>query len=351
MSLKHGPLLRKFNLEDTPIWHRFKRNVSISVLGSGLSFGIRLVQILLLTKLLKLDDYGRVLIVMNLFVFLESFFGWRVSDVMFRFFPLLKERAEGEALKGLLLFCLVISLASGLIIFGGVFLFAQSLADRFYPGLGLAPLFKIYGCTVLVSAFSGVYEPILRMHNRFLFIVVPQVLGSLLTLGVFSFYFATSLNSGVSITGTYSLKAIVVVFALGALVQSVPPFVQGWRLVRPFLSGVKPKEALRALSAYSRELRGCLVNSNLSGYLKFAISPGDMFFLGLFSSPSQVAIYGLARQLTAPLALLQTNIQTAIAPEITWLVAKQKFDQLIRLGPGDSFALAGRKRSSNSGCV
>ena len=74
-----------------------------------------------------------------------------------------------------------------------------------------------------------------------------------------------------------------------------------------------------------------MFNSNLSGYLKFAINPGDIFLLGLFSSPSQVAIYGLAKQLAAPLSILQTTIQTAITPEVTSLAAKLKLDSLRRL--------------------
>lgn len=331
MSVKQGFRRIKTNVEDNPIWHRFRRNVSISVLGSGLSLAIKLGQTALLTKLLKIDDYGRVLIVLNLFVFLDSFFGLRVSDVMFRFFPPLKEQKDARALKGLLLFCLGISLASGLVIYGGVVVLSPWLADRLYPNLGLAPLFNIYGCTVLVSAFSGVYEPILRVHDRFTSIVAPQVLGSLITLAILCVYFATNLAPGSSTTVGYNLKAIVTAYAVGALVQSVPPLVQALRLVRPFLSGAKVKEAVQALAGYRRDLAACFVNSNLSGYLKFAISPGDIFLLGLFSSPTQLALYGLAKQLTAPLALLQTNIQTAITPEITSLVARRKFEQLKRL--------------------
>jgi len=331
MNVKQGLRRIKISVEDIPIWRRFRRNVSISVLGSVLSLAIKLGQTALLTKLLKIDDYGRVLIVLNLFVFLDSFLGLRVSDVMFRFFPPLKERKDARALKGLLLLCLGISLASGLLIYGGVVILSPWLADRLYPNLGLAPLFNIYGCTVLISAFSGVYEPILRVHDRFTSIVAPQVLGSVVTLAILCVYFATNLASGFSTNGGYSLKAIVAAFAVGALVQSVPPFVQALRLVRPFLLGVKAKEAVQALAAYRRDLTGCFVSSNLSGYLKFAISPGDLFLLGLFSSPTQVALYGLAKQLTAPLALLQTNIQTAITPEITSLVAKRKFEQLKRL--------------------
>jgi O-antigen/teichoic acid export membrane protein len=170
----------------------------------------------------------------------------------------------------------------------------------------------------------------LRIHDRFTAIVVPQVLGSLVTLILLCAYFVTNLTLD---RGGYNLKVIVAAFAIGVLVQSVPPLIQALRLIKPylFLSGVRTREAAHALDAYRRELTDCLFNSNLSGYLKFAISPGDLFFLGLFSSPTQVALYGLAKQLTAPLALLQTNLQTAITPEITSLVAKRRFEQLKRL--------------------
>jgi O-antigen/teichoic acid export membrane protein len=276
---------------------------------------------------LRIEDYGRVLIVLNLFVFLDSFFGLRVSDAMFRFFQQLKAQ-DVVALKGLLVLCLVISFASGLLICGGVLLLSPALSDRIYPGLGLSPLFNIYGWTVLVSAFSGFYEPILRIYDRFTAIVVPQVLGSLVTLIFLCAYFAITFTTG---DGAYNLKAIIVAFALGVLVQSVPPLVQALRLVRPFLYSVKMRAGANALRTYRRELIACLLNSNISGYLKFALSPGDLFLLGLFSSPTQVAFYGLAKQLTAPLALLHANLQTALTPEITSLVAKGRLEQLKRL--------------------
>jgi len=45
--------------------------------GFGLSLAIKLGQTALLTRLLRIEDYGRVLIVLNLFIFLDSFFGLR----------------------------------------------------------------------------------------------------------------------------------------------------------------------------------------------------------------------------------------------------------------------------------
>lgn len=328
MSAQPGFRLKKV-IEDSPIWRRFRRNATISLAGSGLLLASKLGQTVLLTRVLRIDDYGRLLIVLNLFVFLESFFGTRVNDVVFRFFPSLVERNDKAALKGLLLSCLMVCLVSGVVIYGGVALLSPWLAERFYLNLGLAPLFNIYGCTVLVSAFSGVYEPMLRLHDRFTSIIAPQVLGSLITLAMLGAYFATNLISDSS--GPHDLKMVIVAFTVGALVQTLPPLTQALRLMKPFFAGVKTKEALQALGAYRREIVACFINSNLSGYFKFAISPGDVFLLGLFSSPSQLALYGLGKQLTAPLGLLQTNVQTAITPEIITLAAQRKFEQLKRL--------------------
>lgn len=302
---------------------RLRRNVSLGVIGSGLSVAIKLAQAVLLTRFLPIDDYGRVLIVLNFFIFLDSFFGLRVSDVMFRFFQPLREQGETRALRSLLLFCLAMCLASGLLIYVAVLILSPWLAAHVYSTPALSQLFSIYGFTILFSAFSGVYEPLLRMYDRFSAIVVPQVLGNLITLTLLICYFATTGGA------EHDLTLIVLAFAVGASVQSIPPILKALSLVRPFL--VRTESDAQGLATYRADLIRCLLNSNLSGYLKFAINPGDVFLLGLFSSPTQVALYGLAKQLTSPLAVLQTTIQTAITPEITALIAKLKLQELQRL--------------------
>ena len=322
MSLTRNLRRIKINAEDSSIWRRFRRNVSISVFGSVISLVLKLIQTALLTRLLEINDYGRLLIVLNLFVFLDSFIGLHANDVMFRFFQPLKERGDKLSLKKLLLFCLWVSLASGFLICGVVLLLSPWLADRIYPGLGLAPLFNIFVGTVLFSTFSGFYEPILRIHNRFTSIVVPQVLGSVATLVILCIYFDASEG--------YNLKFIVGAFGIGVLIRTIPPLARALLMVKPILVNNHMRSDAQ-LAVKRQELLQCLFHSNLSGYLRIGLNPGDLFFLGLVSSPTQVAFYGLAKQLTAPLTLLTTNTQTAITPEVTALVAKQKFDQLRRL--------------------
>ncbi len=74
-----------------------------------------------------------------------------------------------------------------------------------------------------------------------------------------------------------------------------------------------------------------LFQTNLAGYFRLAFSPGDIFLLGLFSTPTQVALYGFAAQLAKPLTVLNSNLQVALTPEVTTLWADQDVHRLRQL--------------------
>src|SRR3979409_990819 len=95
------PPVSEIPVNDTLILRRFGRNVSINLAGTLLSMLLALVQMALLTKSLSLEDYGLVLIVTNLFLFLETFVGINVGDVVFRFFQQFKAQQSKSALQGL----------------------------------------------------------------------------------------------------------------------------------------------------------------------------------------------------------------------------------------------------------
>jgi O-antigen/teichoic acid export membrane protein len=223
-----------------------------------------------------------------------------------------------------------------LLVCGTVVISAPWLARALYRQPELAPLFAVYGGTFLVSAFSGVDQAILRIHHRFASVVVPQVIGSLTSLAILTAYLAA--------TDAYRLDVVIAAFAIGVLVQTVPPLVRAWRLVQPVFGGLEVKAAARALAGYRSELLRCLFHSNLSSYLQLTVSPGDIFLLGVFAPPTEVALYGLARQLAAPPAILQANVQAALTPEVTSLAAKGQWiplERLVRRYVASAFALGG----------
>jgi O-antigen/teichoic acid export membrane protein len=176
--------------------------------------------------------------------------------------------------------------------------------------------------TLVVFSFSGIYESILRLHDRFSVLLVSQIAGSLVSLIALSIYLLTLKGS------EYDLRIVVGIIAAGALIQGLPPLIKTLQLLKPYFADQSKKDVQ---AGFTSTLISCLVYSNLSGYLKFATSPGDIFLLGVFASPVQVAWYGLAKQFAAPLSFLEVTIQTAITPEIVFLRAKHGYQQLKQL--------------------
>jgi O-antigen/teichoic acid export membrane protein len=307
---------------DARLWQRFSRNLSITVVGSVLTISAKLIQAFLLTRFLKIDDYGRFLIVTNFVVFLNSLLGFRVNDAIFRFFQPLKEEKDFASIRRLLLTSFGLSLMSCVVLLVVILACSGILSSSVYHDPDLSVLFRLIAITLLVSSFSGIYESILRLHDRFSFLLASQVVGSAASLVALSVYLLT-------LHGTdYDLRVVVGIVTGGILIQGVPPLIKALKILKPYLDDRSRAEVPKDFTA---RLISCFVYSNLSGYLKFATSPGDIFLLGIFASPVQVAWYGLAKQLASPLSFLEVTIQTAVTPEIVFLRAKHHYQRLKQL--------------------
>ncbi|MDD3654576.1 MAG: hypothetical protein PHO01_10390 [Desulfotomaculaceae bacterium] len=279
----------------------------------------------LLTKNLPIDDYGRILVVMNFFGFLAMFFGLRVNDFIYRFFPQFKEQQEYAELKGILFISFALSLIVGLIVSLGTYAASCWIAQTFYNDQAYVPLFRIYALAAFFIAFEGFYTAILRLQDRFVLIVVPQVAGASVSLVVIATY--------ILYFGPLSIKFAVWSITAGILVTTLPALFLSLLYIRPIILR-SDGFGLLSLKNHRKRIISNLFQTNLTGYLKLGSDTGGMFLLGVLATPTQVALYGIARQLAKVLQIMQNNIQNAITPEIVSLWAQEKIKQLYGLVNG-----------------
>jgi len=278
----------------------------------------------LLTKLMAVADFGKIVIIQSLFALLSSFLSVRVNDVLFRFYPQFETEKNEAAQRALLYLSLALSLIVGMVIGIGVFLLAPWISVRFYDDAGLSSAFRIYAVAMLVSCFEGFNTAVLRLHDRFRSLVVPQVIGTAVTLFFVLIYFV--------LTGVdYEIEWIIAAFAVGIILSSLVSLVIALRLVKPILDWRQKGNAFSALKPYRQKLVSNLFHTNLVGYLKIVSDRGGLFLLGVLSTPTQVAYFGIAKQLTMPLNAIKTNIQNALTPEITKLWSQRKISVLYSL--------------------
>lgn len=315
--------LRVLSSEDYIRLRRFSRNFTIGFGGSIILLVIAVVRTALLTKNMLLEDFGKIMILLNVVTFLNSFLLIRVSEAIYRFYPELEQTEDYEALGAFLILCLLLSFVVGLVVAVGLFILAPFAVSKFYSGdeTLIVPL-RILSLVGIFLAFEGFSTAVLRLKDRFLAIVLPQVIGNLFTVIILLAYLVGARS--------YSLEVIIAAFAVGLCIQAVLPLAQSIRSIYPLVLLTR-KSSFGALADYRRPIFSTIFHANISGYFKLLDRGGAVFLLGIFSTPAEVALYALADQLTRPMLMLQNNIQTAITPEIVFLWTSRKFNKLYKL--------------------
>ena len=317
MRISYKQLYNAF--KKSTLYRRIAKNFSISFVGAGLTVALGLIQTAILTKNIPVSAYGKVMIVINFFALLQLFLDIRIQDVFFRFFPEFKEHEEKSAIQGLLVLGLVLSLIISSLIAVGIYFSVSFIAKNFYNDETLAVLLKVYIIAGFFIGFKGFFTAMLRLHDKFSHIVAPEVFGSLFIVIALSIYFLG--------TQEYSLISVVFILAIGSVFKTLIPLVLSLKISKAYFL-VPIFQSISSLEPHRKMLLSTIFQTNITGYLKLGAETGGMFLLGVFSTPTQVAYYGIAQRLTRPLTLFQENIQNALSPEIASLWAQKKYNQL-----------------------
>ena len=303
---------------------RLVKNFSIGLVGSVATAAVGVGRTVVLTKvLLDVEAYGRLLIVLNFFSLLEAVASVRVHETLYKFWPQYEIEKDTAALRTLFLLAFGVSGGVGLLCLIAVLTTADWVALTLYEDASLTLPLRLYAGAIVLLSLNGVASTLLRLEDRFAAVIIPQVVGGILTLLLLIAYAVAA--------ETYQIRVVVLIFLVGIIAQATPTVVQAFRSTYRRIGGVRGAR-WSALAGSKSEIYSLLFQSNLTGYLKMLSSPGDLFLLGVFGTPTQVAFYGIAQRLLRPVrTLLQRNANMAISPEVVKLWAENKFGQIARL--------------------
>lgn len=318
------------------ILRRVGKNVSVGVGGYAATGVLGIARTALLTKTISVAGYGEVLIVLELTRFLSAFADVGIHDLIFRFYSRFRAREDADATSALLQIAAVLSVTQGIVLTAALYLGAPVLAEWIYGDPRLAPLFRTYAVAALFLSMTGFYTSILRVHDRFSVLAGARVLGSAAMLAYLVVYLL--------VLDGRDLSTVMNAFVLGIAIHCGIPTFLAYKEVHEHRRPSAGNSGLSALRPYGRELRSTLLQANLRGYLKLGSRQGGAVLLGILSTPTQVAWYGVAQQLVRPLGVLQDNVQDAIMPELLRLEARgehRRLHRLTRLLTGSTLIVGG----------
>lgn len=302
---------------------RIFRNFSITFSGSILLQVIAFIRIPLLLKNISIDDYGRILIAASFFTAISLFINVRVHDLLFRFLPEMEREGDRGAVSALHRLALGICIALSAIILALTFVGGRWASLHLYRDLSLHPLLLISSIYAVFAPFTMYASGVLRLRNRFSWLVAPQVAGGVITLVLLALLFFVRQRN--------DLITVVWAIALGQMVGAAVPVLLSIWLARKEIAAPGGLFSFTALAPHRRGLIDTLIDTNVLNWLKIGTEKGGLFLLSVFSTPEQVALFGIASRLCQPAILLQSNLQTALNPEIVSLYATRRLDELRRL--------------------
>ena len=90
------------------LWSRITKNFSIGITGALGLMLFRVCETVLLTKNLSVEDFGRIILVINFYQIMDLLLNIRVNDVMFRFIPYFEEHGKREECRAILRLCFLL---------------------------------------------------------------------------------------------------------------------------------------------------------------------------------------------------------------------------------------------------
>lgn len=305
--------------------HWKKQVLSNSAMGLGASFilvFLNLFRVVILGRELEIEEYGDVIIALNFFQIILLFLRPGISDLLYRFLSDSEQKKSNEFASSLITFSLYLSLACAFVIGGLILGIGKWLAASFYETREIYVLLVVLLPVYLIDQFSESGSTLLRIRDKFAFVVFPPVLGTFLSLC----WIWHAKSSG-------TLNAYHAVMAIGAGQLFASVFIQFTAILIERKSFVLNRRVLtlRPLRGHGSTLRSCLYQTSLIRYLKASSDQGGIFLLGIIGTATQVAVFGMAFQMTRPIGLLLSAVGNAVGPEVHRMVRREEWTRLAGL--------------------
>lgn len=294
----------------------------MGLVGGALLVLLSIFRVGILARELELEDYGDVIIAINFFQIIALFLRPGISDLLYRFLSNEKEPATPEFRSSLIIFTLYLSGLSALIVLILILVVGAPLSQLFYESRPIFILLLAYLPVAVITQLNETAETVLRIKNKFQFVVFPPLVGAVSSL--FWIWHAKA-------SGFLDSHQAVLAIGAGQLASSLICLGSAAYFTRREFLLNRAVFLLKPLCGSGKAVKSCLFQTSLIRYLKASSDQGGIFMLGILGSSAQVAIFGMAYQLTRPLMLVLSSVGSAVGPEVHRLINDESWQKVAKI--------------------
>lgn len=299
-------------LSGHPALSRLLRNASGLLVAQVIAVLLGAVQYPLTVRLLGLDGYGQLGLVVSWVAVISQFVSIRLRETIVNY--LTKYEASNDTDGALAIVRLSYLIDTAITIAFAVLVFTTAPVAATYV-LRLpdaAPLIGLEGLHLLLTFTAGASTAIVLVFDRVRWLTVYQIAGTVLT---FVLVVGVLLLDG-------SVAGYILASAISAGLQTLILFVKAQQLLQHRFKQHWWGVSLSPLRAEQRLIFVLLFSMNLDAARKILLENADVLVLGWFvGNTATVGLYKLAKQLAGYLSRLTVPIYNLVYPEVARLFA------------------------------
>jgi O-antigen/teichoic acid export membrane protein len=307
-------------LRQDPVLARVLKNTGYLFSSTTISLVLIFIQSILAARLLGVDSFGLITVVMAVVTTVNRLFSFRMGEFVIRFFG--KELTEGNlpAAGMVIRTAALIEGITSILAFIFLWLLAPLGATLFAKDPTSVGLIRLFGIAILVNITTESATGVLQTTNQFKKQAVLTLVNSIVTLFIIAVAFFTKGNIYFVLWG----------YLAGKFIMGAGPIVLAWFGLNRELgmgwwrSKFQQPEEIGSMLKFA-------FSTNLSGTIKLLVSESEPLWVGLFLNTQAVGLYKIALNVVNPLMMPITPMIDTTFPEITRSVILKKWQQLKQL--------------------
>jgi len=310
----------KQTLQQDPILSRVLKNTGYLFSSTTISLVLIFVQSILAARLLGVETFGLITIVMTVVTTVNRLFSFRMGEFVIRFFG--KELTEGNLPQAGMVIktAAMIEGLTSILAFICLWFLAPLGATFFAKDPNSIGLIRLFGIAILANITTETATGILQATNQFKKQAALTLVNSVVTL--------------VIITAAFVLKgdilSVLWAYLVGKFIMGLGPILLAWFSLKREL-GVGWWREKYSKPEFINEMLRFAISTNLSGTIKLLVSESEPLWVGLFLNNQAVGLYKIALNVVNPLMMPITPMIDTTFPEIARSVVLKKWQQLKQL--------------------
>jgi O-antigen/teichoic acid export membrane protein len=323
LKLKESIRLLRYTdiIKKDATFQRFLRNSSFQFSANIVITGLSFAQTIILGRYLGPDKYGLLALIVTYINLVSQFFSFSMWEIVIKYGSDFLVASKNKEFLAIVKFGYVADSLAGILAFCASILLARFAAVNFFHRTDMELLIYLFTFTIFMTFLDNTSNAVLRVHNKFAWIAVRDIIINILKF--ISLWIVLLLSLG--------LKGVILTMLTYCLLVSIINLIMTFKIMKTNPIKLIMYEKLSLLANYKQDMKKFIISNYLTNNWVMVLANIDTIILGYFRNITEVGYYRMSKNFVNLLARMIEPFNIVIYPDLSKLWASKSLAQFKNL--------------------